>query len=215
MNRSVAAPKGTVFTRRDILKLAPVTVLAGQLAAADQRFWETKPPAQWTREEIAWMLNASPWVQPAAVFFSKSRGAMYPQETPPRLSQPPRFTVRWVSAQPVLDALGMQRPGPFAGFHVLNIPGKTWYSKEMSGRHFPDKLRDMARPLLKVDAHHLTAERMEEIQKGPLQGVLFYFRQMTITPQTESILFVSAIGNTEITARFVPAQMTGLGGPEM
>lgn len=49
---------------------------------------------------------------------------------------------------------------------------------------------------------------MEDILSGPNKGVMFYFpRRKQITAQLDSVLFVTAIGNMEIIARFRPTAM--------
>jgi hypothetical protein len=32
---------------------------------AQERFWETKPPAQWTRDQLDYLMNESPWARSA------------------------------------------------------------------------------------------------------------------------------------------------------
>jgi hypothetical protein len=57
---------GVVIGRREILMLAGAGLVA-RLRGAGADFWDTKPPEQWSEEEIGRLLTDSPWAKQVTV----------------------------------------------------------------------------------------------------------------------------------------------------
>lgn len=131
---------GATFGRRSFLNLIGTSGVTSVQVFGKQDSWQLKSPSEWSPDEVNWILNDSPWVQSAEVFFSRSRGAKYPLETPQLLRNPPKFMVRWESAQPVLDALKLPRPSDFRDSYALHISDNRWFRRELKPPRFPESL---------------------------------------------------------------------------
>jgi hypothetical protein len=123
------------------------------LAHAADRFWDTKPAAQWTVEEIRRLTTDSPWAKkvrseapsggtqhaPVAAVRSVSTDEAIRTHTTPRvggtiLPTPEKSgtgglafygeaVVRWESAEPIALANKLPFPDEFAGHYALSISG--------------------------------------------------------------------------------------------
>jgi hypothetical protein len=115
-------------------------------AFARVEFWNEKPPAEWTRDEIRRLLNQSPWARqstlmiagaPGGALADLSRGApgsgtntqAAGRATPigggAGMSSPPeiRVLVRWESAAPVREAARRPAPPEASEFYIVSISG--------------------------------------------------------------------------------------------
>jgi len=146
-------------SRRDLLLAAAGLAGWNRLYASSADFWNKKPPAQWTPEEIDRLTTKSPWAKPVKAQGTASysdggarqrTGTGYPGSAPPTIGLPrigiggrgggmgrggggnrsPRQTsttytgtVRWESAQPVLDALKAPLAKDFDGHYVISVSG--------------------------------------------------------------------------------------------
>jgi hypothetical protein len=140
-----------LFTRRGILVFAGAGLLlrVRGLSAADVNFWDKKPPAEWSSDEIERLITHSPWSKqvtaeagPSEESGGQSRGGGL--RLPGGIGFPggggmgrgrggrgggrssesqPKGTVRWESAKPVLEALKTTLPESFAGHYVISVNG--------------------------------------------------------------------------------------------
>jgi len=120
-------------------------------AASD--FWNRKPPAGWTDEEIHRLMNKSPWAKEVNAGALPDRNRLTGAPPAPDVSgggpgrgmtgPPPTgydigsgregrdrgarpataVTVRWESAQPILEATKEKLPAEFNGHYVLAVVG--------------------------------------------------------------------------------------------
>jgi len=109
--------------------------LAAPLYASDSDFWNKKPPANWTPEEIGRLLKDSPWAQEITPTYTSLPPPTDRQpwgERPPfsggsgpplqkSLKAPYQATVRWESADPVRIAQKTALPATFGDYHVVGI----------------------------------------------------------------------------------------------
>ncbi len=124
-----------------------------RLLARDSEFWEKKAPDQWTSDEIDQMLTRSPWAKQVNAESGSSQGQGGGGRGGLRLpggigfpgggmggggmgrgrggdggrgggaSQQMKGTVRWESAQPVLEALKTKLPDSMANRYVISVSG--------------------------------------------------------------------------------------------
>jgi hypothetical protein len=99
------------LTRRQILL---ATAGATHIGAAEEGFWNTKPPAQWTAGDIYQLMNRSPWATSVQAWGWDESG----QQT-----QGPECVVTWESASPVRDALKSPLPFYFEHSYVIGVDG--------------------------------------------------------------------------------------------
>jgi len=142
-----------VMTRRQALAL-PGLAACGRLLAANDTFWNTKDPADWTAEEIDRLLTHSPWAKDATVgeLPQSNDHRVWSESTP--MGGPPggiprrtrdrtvrsgyEATVRWASAAPILAATKTPLPEKFREHHTIAVIGlplpadKTEKADEMS-----------------------------------------------------------------------------------
>jgi len=108
--------------------------LAGPLYA-DSDFWNKKPPANWTPQEIARLLKDSPWakeITPTYTSLPPPTDRRPWGENPPiglgsgpkpqrSVKAPNQATVRWESADPVRSAQKNALPAAFDDHYVIGI----------------------------------------------------------------------------------------------
>ena len=131
------------FTRRSFCLVGVIGIATARLEAAAQEFWDKKPPAEWTPEEIDRLITKSPWAKEVTAEYVAP-------ETPGGSSQLPgglgiggmgrrrggnrsgtgrggassyKGTVRWESARPILDAMKAPLPEQFANHFVVSVNG--------------------------------------------------------------------------------------------
>src|ERR1043166_8468968 len=69
-------PSKALMTRRDAI-LIGLTFPAGIASPASSKdFWNEKPPAEWTPDEIQQLLTKSPWAKEASVSYNAGPGGM-------------------------------------------------------------------------------------------------------------------------------------------
>ena len=137
-----------LLNRREILALA----LATRLNASDSDFWNRKPPADWTPEEIERLLKDSPWAKEVTPTYTSlpPRTDQRPwSENPPiglpkgrehndATRVPNRAIVRWESAEPVRQAEKTARPVAFGGRHVLGVFFQNAGGRDLGSRRVED-----------------------------------------------------------------------------
>lgn len=136
-------PPRALFTRRGLFRSAAAAGLLSfsRPGRAAPRFWDVKPPAQWTPDEIAQLLSNSPWAKPVTAQYRTALEGLEPsREGQPKLGRgeatagecglvpcgsimPGKVVVIWESAQPVRDALRVALPPAFNNRYVLSVRG--------------------------------------------------------------------------------------------
>jgi len=145
-----------MVTRREIMgMLAGGMGIAFQLSGAAPKtpaFWETKPPTEWTDDEIRLLLSRSPWAREAQVSFNNGPGILgdpisrpgvptrgiigSPGSSPNDAKETNQLqgVVRWESALPIQQALRahardgrppseFRKEDEFRKFYVINVLG--------------------------------------------------------------------------------------------
>jgi hypothetical protein len=137
------------LSRRTVLTFAGATLLPWSEIQASE-FWDKKDPAQWSGEEIDQLTTKSPWAKSVNAQYApgSNNGGGYPRNGGgmggPRVgiggigmgrrgggmgrpgggapqSSNYKGTVRWESAQPILDALKTPLPDAFAKYYVIGV----------------------------------------------------------------------------------------------
>jgi len=123
------------FDRRCFL-IGALGAVPSLLTAKD--FWETKDPSTWTDEEILSLTSKSPWARLAVAEYKGADdpvGGVIPGGKSGRpQSTGPNISVRWESAQPILDALKTRIAPEFAGHYVLGVTNLPIAGVRPSGR---------------------------------------------------------------------------------
>jgi hypothetical protein len=139
-----------MLTRRDLLTLAGAGVAGlGRLYAFASDFWDKKPPSEWTSDEITKLTTKSPWAKEVSAQMAGGSGGGMGRGGGmggpriglggPRIGmggggmgrgggrgrqmQPVKGTVRWESAQTILDATKTPLPEAFANHYVISVNG--------------------------------------------------------------------------------------------
>ncbi len=132
------------------ISLAALGAGARRLSAASP-FWETKPSSQWTTEEMAELINKSPWAKQVLAQYRaamddpriqagaepvQGRGEARAGEcglVPCSSIMPGKVVVIWESAQPVREVLHAPIPAEMNGRYVISVRG-------LAGDYAGDKL---------------------------------------------------------------------------
>jgi len=135
-----------IITRRNaLLGGAGIAAWIRLDAAAVVEFWEKKPPAEWTAEEIDRLITKSPWAKEVTADYAPEGGGSGPLgggKGRPQVSLPGmggrrgnrgggrqggassyKGTVRWESAKPILEAMKAPLPEQFANHYVIGVHG--------------------------------------------------------------------------------------------
>ena len=211
-----------MLSRRSALLAAAGLPAALRLTAATaaKEFWDEKFPENWSKDEIARLLNNSPWVQPAAIHFDGGPGGaggfagggyiapgdrvIYEGAHAEKSPGTFHALARWESAKPMCDA-NKRTPDGVATFYIVSLTGD-----------FPDELRprdgedeaaaeqriDMLRSTTKLERKGGAPIYLERA-KSMLQGELFYFPRLDkITPSNKEVTFSTKLGPLEFKAKF-------------
>lgn len=238
--------------RRTALRLtaasAAWSLAPGLFAASD--FWNRKPPAQWSDREIEQLTTHSPWAKEVNGDFMSdadytTNGAEGPQigrggqiERPgadssgqfqmggdhPQMKHREPVTVRWESAQPIIDAGGTPLSPEFASRWVIGVTGLPVGIMERRGRGNPANARDDNSPLtlrrrmieaLSVGAT-LEARGKEPAGAGIVRAAprtadtyLFGFSKdlLPLTAADREVVFILRTGLMEVKAKFELREM--------
>jgi hypothetical protein len=145
MEENLQKSVGDAATRRTGLKMlisaAAALLCQPETSTAAAHFWDSKPAAQWTPEEMAQFTTNSPWAkQVMAQYRAAIDGLSLGPNSEPVQGRgearagacglvpcgsimPGAVTVIWESAQPVREALHPVIPAQFNGRYVISIRG--------------------------------------------------------------------------------------------
>jgi len=215
-------------------------------AASD--FWNRKQPSEWTEEEIHHLLNKSPWAKEVNGGARPDRNAMtgappapdvsgggpgrgmgapggyngeYGEERRNRGARPATaVTIRWESAQPVLDATKEKLPAEFNGHYVIAVAGLPLeWGLERAGRGNRSRqdenirLSDLIERLragATLGAKGKDPEGAGIVRRAPNdEAWLFGFSRdlLPLTRADKDIEFALNSGPMAVKAKFDPAQM--------
>ena len=208
-----------LLNRRGILALA----LAGRLNASDSDFWNKKPPADWTPEEIERLLKDSPWAKEVTPTYTSlpPRADERPwSENPPIGGVPGRgprtsakvpyhATVRWESAEPIRQAQKTALPASFGGRHVLGV-----FFLNAAGRDLGSTaMEDLRRSAVLIGKSPVDAE-IVQVYPGMRDGFLIGFPK-TSTSGAKQVGFSARIGLLALRAKFDTGEMLYHGQPAL
>ncbi|MES1262428.1 MAG: hypothetical protein ABUS49_11890 [Acidobacteriota bacterium] len=250
------------LTRRAAFGLAGRVLLAGGTAAcleAASAFWNKKPAAQWSSEEIAQLTAHSPWAREVNAEFEldsdyTTHGAQGPtigrggvigapgagtgapaqielgrdrNDNPRGARRREPVTVRWESAQPILDALGVPLAADLRDRYVLSVSGlplgimerrKRGAGVELSAD--PEENTPLARQRRMIEQLQLSATLQardrEPEQPGIVKAVprtpgtfLFAFSKelLPLTVKDREVQFTLRTALMSVRAKFEPKEM--------
>lgn len=225
------------ITRRTLMLAAlglPAAIGAMEASgAAAKEWWETKPPEDWTKDEIELLLNNSPWAQKASVNFNGGPGGaggfLYGGAVAPgdrvqyegahSEKSPGTFhaVARWESAKPL--CLAQKRaPDGAKDFYIIGLTGDF----PDAAKPAPDEAPSAAEERAEMLRSHTLLERkgdsplyLDHIQ-GIQDGEFFYFSRLDeIKPSHKEITFTTKLGPMEFKAKFALKDMLYRGKLEL
>jgi len=215
-----------LLSRRAALTLvggATCVALTSRLSAADSSFWNKKPPPDWTPEEIARLLNESPWakeVTPTYTILPPPTDQRPWGETPPirggpvpqhqrTIKAPYRAIIRWESAEPIRTAQKVTLPAVFSDLHVLAVLFPSDARRDLGSKPI-ENLKESA---ILFGARPVTAEIVQPYP-GVAKGFLVGFSK-TSTNRTQQWEFSASIGLLALRAKFNSRDMVYRGKPAL
>jgi hypothetical protein len=107
------------------------------LAAAE--FWNARASSTWTDEEVGALISKSPWAKAAIPTMKAAKGEDPVSDPAARGGRgfrltPITVTVRWESAQPILDALKSPLAADFEGHYVVSVTNLPMENARRTGR---------------------------------------------------------------------------------
>ena len=204
--------------RRDVLKVAGISVAiaARRSWAAPPEFWEAKPPAEWTGDEVHSILTDSPWATTGLVRDAgvERLNTSAPWTGLPTKTKPWKVTVRWESAPPIQAALHSPEEvvnEEFQKYYVISLAGDARVTgllvadRELGGKllvlRSNTKLEQQNAPPLELD-------KLEEVLQEPQRALWFYFsRRRVITAAAGYLYFGTMIGRFQVMAKFDAGKM--------
>jgi hypothetical protein len=204
------------MTRRELLWLG------FSAPAWAKEFWNEKRPEDWTSEEIALLLNKSPWAKPAAVsYYGGQNGPLNNNPgnsgnqrarrnassgTSPSAASPAEWNaiVRWESALPVREAMKARNSPEVEKFYILNMVGdvpSVGATPDETARF--EALKQVTRLEHKGDAILLSRVAVAPKTALSLSGTLFYFsRDLALRVEDRQATFSTKLGPIDVKCRF-------------
>jgi hypothetical protein len=230
---------------------AASTLLPGSAVSAASDFWNRKQASEWTPDEIKRLMSKSPWAKevnagaqpdrrgltgappsPDVAGGGAGRGMGEPDGygggynigsgREPRGARPATaVTIRWESAQPILDATNEKLPAEFKGHYVLAVaglplewgldrPGRGKRSAEDASVRLSD-LVERLQAGASLGAKGKDPEGAGIVRRAPSdEGWLFGFSRelLPLTRADKDIEFSLNSGPMVVKAKFEPAEMT-------
>jgi hypothetical protein len=205
------------FRRRDLLLLAGIgATMRGRLDASDSDFWNKKPPADWTPEEIARLLNDSPWakeITPTYTSLPPPTDHRPWNEMPPigggpisttrkhQIKAPYKATIRWESAEPIRNAHKIALPAVSFDSYVIGILFRNASSRDLGAKP-AENIKESA---LLVGNRPVAANFVQPDPKAT-DGFLVGFPKMSIKG-FKQIEFSARVGFLALKVRFHTGEM--------
>lgn len=213
------------MTRRQAILIGLGTVPGW--AFASKEFWNEKPPAEWTDQEIQEMLTRSPWAKDASVTYNSGPGGAGARSgRPGRIAgaspdinrQQYKAVVRWESALPIRQAAHNRSMQDLAQNYIISVTGDV----PMLGGRRADEDEAQRLQRLEMFKEYTRLERKHDpiyvskvdSQSGP--GTLFYFSRIEpIKLEDRQITFFTKLGPVELKAKFTLKDMVYRGKLEL
>jgi hypothetical protein len=209
-----------LLSRRGLLVLAGAGVgLAVRLEAANSDFWNKKPPADWTPEEIDRLLKKSPWAKEITPTYTSLPPATErrvwsenpPVGLPPRrdrevsIKAPYQVTIRWESADPIRTAENSALPAAFGGYHVLGIFVHDTGGRGRAGDLGSKPVENLKESAVLLGTRAVDAE-IVQVHQGIKDGFLVGFPK-TFTRGDKQLEFSARVGLLALKAKFHTREM--------
>ena len=188
--------------------------LAAPLYASDSDFWNKKPPASWTPEEMERLLKDSPWATEIAPTYTSlpppadrrpwgenppfPGGPVKPQRS---IKAPYQATIRWESADPIRSAQKTALPAAFSDYHVVGV----YFSYATRRDLGPKPVEDLQQSAVLIGTHAVDAE-IVKVHPEIADGFLIGFPK-TSTKGIKQFEFSARVGLLALKARFKVGQM--------
>jgi hypothetical protein len=224
------------MTRRELFLMG----LAGGFAPARswaywaREFWNEKKPADWTAEEIALLLNKSPWAKEAAVsYYGGQNGPLNNNPgnsgnqrarrnassgTSPSATSPAEWKaiIRWESALPVREAMTAPASPDVEKFYILNMVGDVPSVGATPDEARFEALRQVTKLEHKGDAILLSRVAVARKTALSLSGTLFYFsRDLALRVEDRQATFSTKLGPIDVKCKFTLRDMMYRGKLEL
>ncbi len=216
--------------------------LAGGLAPVcswAKEFWNDKKPEDWTAEEVALLLNKSPWAKEAAISYyggqngplsntlpgERSRSSRNASSsTSPSAMSPAAWkaVIRWDSALPLRQALKSLPSADPEKFYILNMVGDV---PSIGATPDEDASQRAARfetlkqvTKLEHKGDEILLSRVEAAPRNDLTmaGTLFYFsRNLGLRPEDKQVVFSTKLGPIDVKCKFTLKDMMYRGKLEL
>jgi hypothetical protein len=216
-----------VLTRRRMFLLAGAGLASyGRSYAFGKEFWETKDPDAWSSDDIARLLNKSPWAKPTYAERTKTEKSSAPpmqmpmpgpggrgrKNTPATRREPPiktvttyKGTVVWESAAPIRAALKTKLPAAFDGQYVLGVIGVPLTKTEAKGAL--DRVRQVTTLQVKGKQPLEAGAVQEDTSNGTVYLFGFSREALALSREDKEIVFTTHMGKLAFTAKFNPKDM--------
>ena len=208
-------------------------------------FWNKKEPSQWSGQEIEQLTTKSPWAKETSAQYSPEQGRGGGTGGPGggmgggrggmgipgmggggmgrgrnrgsgQRSDSIRGTVRWESAQPILEAIKSPLPEEFANHYVISVSGfplssgRRRRSQEDSDANSSQSTEDMLDNLKALT--YLEPKGRDGVQPGVAQqqpssgagSILFGFSKETLALKADDkeVTFSTRMGSLNVKAKF-------------
>jgi len=201
--------------------------LAVQLMLAGGDFWNRRPAAEWSADDIERLLHNSPWAKDVNADFYSDTEVSSPSITRGGVVGPPTgathrrqpATVVWESGQPLLDAKRSVLLPQWAGRYVLSVGelpmGAMDRRREPDPNETPLERRNRMLPQLSASAT-LEARGKPPVQAGVVEAAprapatwLFGFSRelLDIDRDDREVTFSLQTAFITLRAKFEPAKM--------
>jgi hypothetical protein len=229
-----------VITRRHALLgglAIPLGGISFRIPALAKDFWNDKKPGDWTPAEIKELFAKSPWAKDAVIADNGQVGGM----NSPRAAAPtrrggtnqnsrtdsspaPKITwkavVRWDSALPLREILGIEAPKEFKDYYVLNVignlPGAISATDDREDKASTSYLREVTKLEHKGDDMHLHHVDLSPANDFSPAGTRFYFsRLLDLAPKDKEAQFSTKIGPLDVKCKFSLGEMMYRGALEL
>jgi len=185
------------------------------LAAAE--FWNARASSTWTDEEVGALISKSPWAKAAIPTMKAAKGEDPVSDPAARGGRgfrltPITVTVRWESAQPILDALKSPLAADFEGHYVVSVTNLPMENARRTGRGAdttPDDAleRLQAGAILQVKGKEPTEAGI--VRRTRIGSILFGFSKdyLRVAPGDREIVFKLDTGQLTLQAKFDAKEM--------
>lgn len=214
-----------MVTRRRALLFAGAGMVAW--SASGGEFWEKKPPAEWTSEEIDRLIEKSPWAKEVAADYAPESGAgSRGGSSHIGLGIPGiggrggrnrtggqrggassyKGTVRWESAKPILEAMKAPLPDQFAGHYVISVNGFPLLGREQEDDQW-ENLKQLTS--LQPKGKELAQAGVVHRQVSAGSSFLFGFSRefLGLGVEDKDVVFSSRFGQLTVKAKFELKEM--------